>query len=140
MQRASCLLLAITLVACPLFCSAGLCGGTAHNDSVSREVQRCCPCCPVHDSPADRSNQDRSNSGEQPSSDGCQCICGGAVSGEGATMAAARLLSDAMGVPAVVDFTLVFALDFRRLSARFPDVGWHPSGRELCSLHMTFLC
>lgn len=126
------LLFAVMMLACPLVCSAGaLCSPSV------RDTKQCCSCCCHQNGPAAPDRQERPS---REKGDGCQCICGGAVQCEGALTILARHAAQFVGI-VDFDFNVVVPVAERTaMSAYFPDVGWFPSGRDLCCLHMSFLC
>jgi hypothetical protein len=126
-------LLILAIVGCPAFCGrapVGRAQGTA--------TTGCCHCCKPN---SDRTGSQSAPLGprEQPSSPECQCVCGGAISVKAIQL---DLTPHAVPfLPLVVLGVELRAADGARFSCEpFPDVGWVPSGREVCCLHMSFLC
>jgi hypothetical protein len=131
LSRAISIFLIATILNCPLYCSWSA-GG------VGAEGKACCRgCCHPSSQPA---------SGERscPARDSgkcCQCICGGAVIGDAATL---DIGFDASLSLPVVDLAVTSVLSQvsnlpRIRTTPWPDDGVNV-GRALCCLYSTLLC
>jgi len=128
----------LVLLACPTLCTAG-----APCCSAERAVQHCCEHCtanapPAQTTPHSRDSQHHPEKSRIP--DGCQCICGGALQGKVVQLDLAPHASPWQAIAAASANHARPAECGALRETLFPDVGWYPSGRELCCLHMSFLC
>ncbi len=125
------------LLCCPLLCSALEQRSTSSESTASR-----CHCS-AHKNADIPARQPQHNSqrdlpqGSIPVR--CQCICDGALKADVSEIRLAPQTSVCEMV--LVDCTVSSAMNSSRLpSEAFPDVGWVPSGRELCCLHSMLRC
>ncbi|MBC7965358.1 MAG: hypothetical protein H7Z17_05465 [Fuerstia sp.] len=138
------LVLILAVLACPIWCSAGLCqslhGGSMENPkskigcAIEGSAQRCC-CC-QHES----SNNDEQVPGRCPRESSCQGVCGGAVFEKPCELTAAE--SACVAPPALCDDLQPCGL----LTALRGHRGYElccddpVDGRQLRILYRSFLC
>jgi hypothetical protein len=141
-QRGANLLLALVILGCPLICRAG-----APCCPQPRQATHGCPCChatagaDLRPAPlsGDSHRSDRGKPGGGPMH-GCQCVCGGAVPAKLVLIAPVPVAPLFPLVPADAANTCGALASTGAPHDAERDAGSWRSGRELCCLHMSFLC
>jgi hypothetical protein len=130
------LFLAATIATCPFFCTL--------NGMVAKAVGKSSHACPYccHSDPSPKQSQPAApDDSRSKSRECCQCICGGAVSGAGSTVAAEFDTSiwSALPVELVLPQTEAHCPTHFAISQLQPDDGAN-LGRAMRCLFMSFLC
>ena len=133
------ILLATSIVACPLLCNAG---NVCCSKGSSASGQACCEGCHEAD-PSSSGNYDPAPVGDQSRTpdDYCHCICGGAVIEDNGLQDLKLHLSNWIIVPVAAQFVAeVIRPQQGNVSwTLLPDDGMNP-GRALRCRMMSFLC